>query len=112
MIKKRFSEDVFETSILVKYWTIEEFWLDVWDFDWYCDRKWTMYIKQWCNIEKTLPHEVLHFIYDALLDRDISLTAQTEETFAYMNWFYFEKIYKWLMKQIKQTQPLLKTEKK
>ena len=106
MIKKRFSEDIFETSILVKYWTLEEFWLDL-NFDWYCDRKWTMFIRQWCNIEKTLSHEVLHLVYDELLDRDISLTAQTEETFAYMIWFYFEKIYKWLKQNT-----TIKTEKK
>ncbi len=108
MFKKKFKEEVFETELIIIYWKIIEFWLDVWDFDGLYNRKWVIYLKEWCNIEKTLSHEILHFVYDMLLERDISLTKQTEEMFAYLIWFYFDKTYKWLIKQIELSQKIEK----
>jgi len=111
MIKKRFKEEVFDTELLLIYWKIEGFGIEEKDFDWLYNKKGTIYIKEWAPLEKTLVHEMLHFIYDVLLERDISLSLQTEEIFAYLLWFYFDKTYKWLMKTTK-TIPLLKIEKK
>lgn len=97
MFKKKFSETMFESEVIVIVDSKENLkeLLKWTDFDGFYNWEWTIYIADNSDLLKTLSHEVMHFVHHHLKDWcNISLTWQTEETYAYFYSYYLEKIWK------------------
>jgi hypothetical protein len=109
MLKKKFSEPVFDTELTVAIWTRSEL-SDLVDQDieavywsFFEDEKVMVInmdeIRTNVLFMKTLVHELLHAVSIKLRTKDIDHTGITEEVYCYLYDFYFWKIYKWLEKQ-------------
>lgn len=104
MIKKRFSEPVLDTTLIVCIWWTENMESDVMVYWEYVDEDRTLSINtDEIKTEKifmsTLAHELLHFVGYNLRRKWIDHTTLTEEIYCYLYDFYFGRIYEWIKKK-------------
>ena len=96
MFKKKFKEDMFESELIIIIDSPEnlEFISKLDNFDGYYNWDGVIYICDDAPLLKTLSHELIHFVHYQLKDMcDISLTDNTEETYAYFYSYYLDKIW-------------------
>jgi len=97
MLKKRFSESMYESSIIVIISKSEE--MDrAYDIkerqNWFYAENWVLRLREWVIKLKYLSHEIMHFTVQQLREiREIKLNPETEEIYAYFYSYYLDKIW-------------------